>query len=62
MSLQCRQALLGCGVLQVNSGVWDCIMAILSDWLAVEPCPSVSSSAACLSSSTCRPIIKSNTW
>ena len=39
--------------LQVNTPVWDCIMASLSYWLAVEPCPSVSSSAACLPSNAC---------
>ena len=39
--------------LQVNTAVWDCIMAFLSYWLAVEPCPSVSSSAACLPSTAC---------
>ena len=39
--------------LQVNTAVWDCIMAFLSYWLAVEPCPSVSSSAACVPSNAC---------
>ena len=37
----------------VSTPVWDCIMASLSYWLAVEPCPSVSSSAACVPSNAC---------